>query len=1147
VSLAEQSSLRATVTGEFDKVVYLRRVCGAPATELGCVDDWEDPAEVLEHPHLDPGDYYLFVDGFADAAGAYEVTLSAGDPFFPPPNDTCGDAIVLQPGEEVEGTTRLATDDYHSSCTRRGHAAPDVAYRFALGAVTRVVVTLEAERRAADGGNFDSVLYLRDDDCDRDTPPVRCVDEPEPQVIDAVLGAGDYWVIVDGWREGEGSFTLRFGTLPLGLPDGCAADCPRGFRCVDRECEAVEEPGGCENNADCGDGMVCQDDECEARPGGCLEDADCANGMVCQDGECEARPGGCADDADCANGTECVDGSCQEPVGEGGRDPGDFQDRSALVGHVPQAEGQAERDTCSRDGVEYGLSRDPNPQGDTETAWFWEGDRRTGSSDYTRESVVSPNGEQCSLGGAALVTPGCHAALVVDGRDGACVAPAYQVRFYGLDTGVRIGFAGLGHSCFLGRDPGGDAFGCPRLWFSPDGTVAALATVRAADSPEGTFQVTLLDLVGGQGRTFQGFALGALGGLRFVMAEGSLVRIKVNDEVRETWDLDQMRRRGSKGRARDAPRPGAGMARGARRVMAIAGMALLALSCTDVRSRAGQGDAGDAAGDGPQSECQGQLYLDAQGASRPEGERCLGRGRCPEGRVECLAGELRCSTLPGGSEDASEPEQCNGSDDDCDGMTDEDEGGEALREACYGGPAETPGVGPCRSGTRECVGGGWAPSCPGEVLPVTELCNGDDDDCDGETDEDFEVGRICGAGVGACLTAGRRVCLADGTGAECDAVPGEPTEEVCSGRDDDCDGEEDETDDGERITRPCYTGPEGTAGVGECREGGQRCRAGGWYESCDGEVHPAEEDEVCNGLDEDCDGETDNGTAPPGWTCVPPTGPDGFLMGSPEGEVGRDDDEVRHRVVITRPFLISRTEVTQAQWEAYMGSNPSWFREEGEGGCEGEPCGRRPVERVNRREAVVFCNAVSLDEGLEPCYYRGTGDLGPYDSQDAVRAAAPIWRDGLDCEGYRLPTEAEWEHAARAGTETAFWSGDLRLEDAGCVSLSEALDRAGWYCGNSDWRTHEVGTKPPNPWGLFDVHGNVREWVWDYEARYETLPAEDPTGGVLSSTPYNTARGGGWEDRALHCRLAERPELNPGHRYETAGLRLARSVAPREP
>ncbi len=227
--LDRQSSVKATVTGDFDRVLYLRSTCDAPASQLECVDDWIDPPEVLTHPHLDAGDYYLFVDGFGgpEEAGPYEVTLDVRDPYFPPENDTCETAAPLQDGVEVRGTTRLADDDYSSTCTRRrGHAAADVVYHFNLPALARVRLTLDARspEEAADGeggegggegpaneAEFDSVLYLRRD-CRNDSPPIECVDQPEPQVIDAFLGAGDYYVIVDGWREGEGDFRLLLET-----------------------------------------------------------------------------------------------------------------------------------------------------------------------------------------------------------------------------------------------------------------------------------------------------------------------------------------------------------------------------------------------------------------------------------------------------------------------------------------------------------------------------------------------------------------------------------------------------------------------------------------------------------------------------------------------------------------------------------------------------------------------------------------------------------------------------------------------------------------------------------------------------------------------------------------------------------------------
>ncbi|MCK6576056.1 hypothetical protein L6V77_33805 [Myxococcota bacterium] len=231
----------------------------------------------------------------------------------------------------------------------------------------------------------------------------------------------------------------------------------------------------------------------------------------------------------------------------------------------------------------------------------------------------------------------------------------------------------------------------------------------------------------------------------------------------------------------------------------------------------------------------------------------------------------------------SSPETCNGLDDDCDGVV--DDGLESLGP-CYGGPPDTMGVGVCRAGERRCEGG--APGrCEGEVLPAAEACNGADDDCDGDVDDDgageplLEAcydGPAATAGVGTCV-AGWRACVG-GRLSECQGqvVPGP---ETCDERDEDCNGAIDDAAEGcacERgEERACYPGPPGTAGVGQCREGRQECGVRRVWGPCERAVSPAEE--VCNGRDDDCDGETDEGL--PG--CVP-CEPD------PEACNGRDDD-----------------------------------------------------------------------------------------------------------------------------------------------------------------------------------------------------------------------------------------------------------------
>ena len=231
-----------------------------------------------------------------------------------------------------------------------------------------------------------------------------------------------------------------------------------------------------------------------------------------------------------------------------------------------------------------------------------------------------------------------------------------------------------------------------------------------------------------------------------------------------------------------------------------------------------------------------------------------------------------------------------------------------------------------------------------------------------------------------------------------------------------------------------------------------------------------------------------------------------FMMGSPESEQGRDDDETRHKVVISKPFLIGKYEVTQKQWQQAMESNPSIDKECGDG-C--------PVEKVTWYDAVKFCNALSKIEGLTPAY--------------RINATLVIW--DREATGYRLPTEAEWEYACRAGTTTTYHSGDSEKD----------LHRAGWYNKNADNKTHPVGEKVPNAWGLYDMHGNVMEWCWDRFDKTDYAPAEatDPIGSP--SGAHRIIRGGGWYfGYARHCRSANRGEGNPDSRNSNLGLRVVR-------
>jgi formylglycine-generating enzyme required for sulfatase activity len=214
-------------------------------------------------------------------------------------------------------------------------------------------------------------------------------------------------------------------------------------------------------------------------------------------------------------------------------------------------------------------------------------------------------------------------------------------------------------------------------------------------------------------------------------------------------------------------------------------------------------------------------------------------------------------------------------------------------------------------------------------------------------------------------------------------------------------------------------------------------------------------------------------------------------------------------VQITRPFYLGATEVTQGQYRAVTGANPSGSKESDD----------LPVETVTWFDAVEFCNALSAKERLKP-YYRidGIGD------NRTVTIPAP------NGEGYRLPTEAEWEYACRAGSTTKYSFGD---DAAG-------LGEYAWHDGNSGKNTHPVGQKRPNAWALYDMPGNVFEWCWDgYGANYYgQSPGTDPVGP--SQAAVRVLRGGGWVSSPRYCRTADRYRHTSGFRSSYLGFRLAR-------
>ncbi len=251
--------------------------------------------------------------------------------------------------------------------------------------------------------------------------------------------------------------------------------------------------------------------------------------------------------------------------------------------------------------------------------------------------------------------------------------------------------------------------------------------------------------------------------------------------------------------------------------------------------------------------------------------------------------------------------------------------------------------------------------------------------------------------------------------------------------------------------------------------------------------------------------------------------PGTFQMGSPEDEMCRDGDELLHTVTLTQGFYIQQTETTQEQWVNVFGDNPSYFS-----GLQ------RPVEYITWYDACIYCNRLSTADGLTPCYYADESYSTVFDGTPPVYSGPVYWNQSAN--GYRLPTEAEWEYACRAGTDTAYNSGQ---DNTDCYD-DPNLDPLAWYWYNSGDETHNVGQKQDNSWELFDMHGNVWEWCWDwYDGDYyEYSPVNDPTGPDEGS--YRVLRGGGWYDLARYCRSAYRSSYSPDVSSYDFGFRPAR-------
>jgi formylglycine-generating enzyme required for sulfatase activity len=236
-----------------------------------------------------------------------------------------------------------------------------------------------------------------------------------------------------------------------------------------------------------------------------------------------------------------------------------------------------------------------------------------------------------------------------------------------------------------------------------------------------------------------------------------------------------------------------------------------------------------------------------------------------------------------------------------------------------------------------------------------------------------------------------------------------------------------------------------------------------------------------------------------------------FMMGSSANEPGREDDETQHRVTVSS-FYMGKYEVTQKEYQEVMGTNPSAFKGD-----------NLPVESVSWYDAVEYCNKRSQKEGLTPAYMI-----------DVTNVTNVMWN--RNANGYRLPTEAEWEYACRARTTTPFSTGNNITTDQANYNGNKPYNNNAK--GTYREKTTAVGSFLPNAWGLYDMHGNVLEWCWDWFWYYSSESQTDPVGEVTGT--YRVFRDGSWFNDGRLLRSARRDFGDPSDGYFNLGFRLVR-------